>query len=415
MLGIKLSPVLLVTREVMNLNKIYEYPGLAFQRMIIKKVVDEVFDRPDKIANALAYSQLYLKTFKHLPPFYKKALRDQLESFSPYTLRKFKLKGKSIKLADMIKALRPCPRTPELAKLYKAIIENKGDAIEKGSVITEVLSDAKLTNADKQEWIKENLESLPLNATIRNLRNVNSTRENLDKLDAKIKSSLRIEHGLPVVKVANPFDILEAGLNSGSPEIMQVIDKNLGEFAKNVDLGLKNKKITILLDVSGSMFGDKMVVSSKYFSLLIPMLRGSYLRLYSFNTNARDEKDTLALMIRNAESPITLCDLFNGKFHANGGTALADTIKMAAKENPDLIIVLSDEISWADVGGSSRVFSVGVPVIAINPAPESNSTIFEPKNKVIKLSALDAKIFYYIPALSNFGAFKKCIKEWYLK
>jgi hypothetical protein len=401
-LGIRLSPVIIATRLSTD---------FYVDKDLVHKLVKNIMDRPDKITNAIAYAQYSKGSGKELPPFFKRALKDSFERFDAYTLRKFRLRRRKVKTADVIKLLHPKPRNLELSKLYKAIIENSREAsIEKGTVITEVLSDNKITAEDKQKWISKNLENVPINATVRNVKSIDSTAKNLETLSNKLKRGLRVENGFPVVKVLNPFDVLVAGLNSDSADKMKVIDKVLSEFVSNVDLGMGGKKISILVDVSGSMMSGGIDIAAKYFAFLFPMLKGADIKLYAFNTRVIDMNRVVEIYKYNANSIINIYNLVRKDFRISGGTALSDSIrKVNAQDNPDLLIVLSDEISWAD-SEDNFVKNIETPVIAINPYP-SGSTVFNPTKPVIKMASIDAKIFYYIPILANFKKFKIWVKS----
>jgi hypothetical protein len=100
---------------------------------------------------------------------------------------------------------------------------------------------------------------------------------------------------------------------------------------------------------------------------------------------------------------------------ANGGTALATSIRSVADiDNPDLIVVISDEITWAE--RDTRIYNdLGCKVVSINPAPFGRVTAFAPDANVIKISGLDAKILYYIPFLVRFNEFKEQIKNSLMK
>lgn len=424
-LGIRLSPVILLTREAMMLkgggSVLYEANA---KRAVIKNVTAEVMDRPDKIANSLSYAQFHAGTFKWLPPFYKKALRDAFERFDAYTLRKFKLKNRAVKTADMIKALRPHPKNAKMSELYVAIIENRGEAaIEKDTVITEVLSDTKKTKKEKKEWIAKNVSNIPFNALMNNLRSLDGSPETVKGLGMRVRNALRVENGLPSVKVANPFDILVAGLHCDNEDFMKEIDGALADFASKVELGLDGLDVAVLVDVSGSMgplFGGRVngelgiEIAADYMALLIPMLKNTNLSMYSFNMSVQDKNSRVALYKRAAQSPILVRDMFLKDFKVDGGTALADAVRKIAAKKPDLLIVISDEVSWAD-RGSNRVLDVGVPVLAVNPFPQGKFTVFSPDKPIVKLSALDGKILYYIPMLANFKRFKSWIKDWAFK
>ena len=409
MLGIRLSPVIITTREAMKLKG---YKGSPLSRALLKSVVKDVYDRPDKIANALAYAQYQSNEFRSLPPFYKKALRDALERFDEYSLRKFKLKRRMVKMADIIKALRPRPRNEGLSKLYADIIGNSsGAAIEKDTVVTAVLSDTSKTNEEKREWVDENLEKIPFNALIRNLGNVANNEKNAEILAGRLNRALRVENGVPVVKIANPFDVLTAGVNSKYSQFMRVIDGALTDYLSQVNLLDNGANVSILVDVSGSMARTGIEIVGDYLALLLPTLTNTNIKLYEFGVSVRDVSKRLPLYLNNG--PITIRSLISRDFKPSGGTALAESVRKVAKsDTPDLMIVMSDEVSWADTDGSNQVFDIGCPVIAINPLPQGRFTAFAPNLPVIKLSSLDARIFYFIPALSNFNGFKAWLKKW---
>ncbi len=416
MLGIRLSPVVIATREAMKLkrNNIPSWndnvsPSEA--RRLLKIVVKAIMDRPDKIANSLGYAQYNWNEFRSLPPFYKKALRDALERFDAYTLRKFKMKRRKVKLADMIKALRPRPRNEKMAELYHAIIENRPEAaIEKGTVITEVLSDSTKTKEEKQKWIEQNIAQIPFNALLRNLRNVPYSKKNAEILLNRLKKALRVENGLPAVKVANPFDVLQAGLNSGKAQYINIVDSVLQEYLNGIDLVEDGAKVSILVDVSGSMNRHAIDIVGQYISLIFPTLRNANVKLYAFNTKVKDKSKLVALY--QSMTPSAIREMFYRDFKIYGGTALADAIReVKAQDDPDLMIVFSDEVSWADER-ANRVFDAGVNIIAINPYPQGQFTVFAPNIPVVKISAIDAKIFYYIPMMVNFKKFKEWLKNW---
>lgn len=416
MLGIRLSPVVIATREAMklkpcNLDRWDADVSPAEARELLKNVVATIMDRPDKIANALGYAQYHWNEFRSLPPFYKKGLRNALEKFDPYTLRKFKMKRRKVKLADMIKALRPRPRNEKLSELYRAVIENRPEAaIEKGTVITEVLSDSTKTKEEKKEWVEQNLAKIPFNALIRNLRNVPHSNANAQILFERLEKALRVEAGLPVVKVANPFDVLQAGLNSGYAGFINASDSALMQFLSEVKLVDEGTKVSILVDVSGSMTGAGVDTAGQYIALLFPTLHNADVKLYAFNTTITDRTNLVALY--QSMTPSSVREMFRRDFRPRGGTALADSVRAVTKQDsPDLLIVLSDEVSWADEI-SNRIFDVGASVIAINPFPQGRFTVFAPNMPVIKISSIDAKIFYYIPMMANFGKFKSWIKNW---
>jgi hypothetical protein len=309
--------------------------------------------------------------------------------------------------------LRPRPRNVELSALYKEIIENRAP-IAKDTVITAVLSDVNKSVKDKKAWINENIDAIPSVALVRNMNNVPKTA--YAKLEARLSKMLRVgEDGLPIVKVANPFDIMTAGLHAKDSEVIAITDRALSKFVNGVNLINKGNKISFLIDVSGSMHTSGIEVGISYLSLLIPMMKQGSLKLWKFNTQLNDVSNLLPMLVRNSESPITISTLLRNELKANGGTALATSIRSVADiDNPDLIVVISDEITWAE--HDTRIYNdLGCKVVSINPAPFGRVTAFAPDANVIKISGLDAKILYYIPFLVRFNEFKEQIKNSLMK
>jgi hypothetical protein len=407
--GIKLAPVLAITREALRLKGLNDvYATEKFQR-----VVKDVVDRPDKITNAMAYAELVAGSAKYLPPFYKKLLRERLESFNEYTLRKFRLERRHVKLADAIKLLHPKPDSDRMSRFYKAVIENTKEAsIEKGSVVTEVLSDTSLTESQKDAWIADNVARIPINALLRNLSSVPDNPEVHSIIVRRLEEVLKLENGLPVIKIVNPFDIIKAAIHCNNQKLRADINVVLDKYARQIDLGVEGKKVAILVDVSGSMGGyaeSGYTVASLYLSLLFPALADrNTVSFYTFDTSVY-KKNANAYRLMQPLSVYYSCQT---DLQPRGGTSLVSSAKyVVSKENPDILIVISDEVTWADTDSTLnwKFDNNAHPyVIMINPFP-SGGTVFSKTNKVVKVSSLDAKLLYYIPALYNYSHFKKQI------
>lgn len=411
--GIKLAPTIALTREAMRLKGV----GHSTTCSTFHPAVRDIIDRPDKITNAMAYAEMLAGSAKYMPPFYKKLLRERLENFNDYTLRKFRMERRKVKLSDAIKMLHPKPVNTKMARFYKDVIEgNKSASIEKGSVITEVLSDASTSKLDKDAWIAENIERIPINALLRNLTNVPKDRNVHSALVRRVRDVLQLENGLPVIKIVNPFDVIKASINCNDQSLRRDLDAVISEYAHNLNLGLKGKKITFLVDVSGSMGGgwhndneSGTYIASLYLSLLIPALSdGNTISFYTFDTSVKKEKaDAFALM-----SSLNVYYRAMEVLTPRGGTALVTSAKkVVADSNPDLLVVISDEVTWADTDntvGWKFANNANPYVIMVNPYP-SGGTVFSKTNKVAKISSLDAKLLYYIPALYDFSSFKRHI------
>lgn len=406
-LGIKLSPTILIADVVYRLRKV---KGLSKLKILVKSASIKVFDRPDKIANALGYIKLKQGTIKKAPPYFKRTLSNILAGFSQYTLRKFRMSRRDIKLADLIKILRPKPKDKSTAKFYKNVIENnKKASIKKGTVITEVLSDKSRTEKQKKTWIKQNVSKLPYVALLRNLNNV--SRHDAPVVERRFSKALR-----QGTKVVNPFDVITVARNTRHLSMKNALNNSLDVFSQNLDLRLEKVNVTLLVDVSGSMgFRGRVGMDGalKYMSLMANSLsRAKSLKILRFNTTVREVKFNKS---RLKDSISDVWNYLDKLFPINGGTALRTAIlsaysRMSGKNN--LLIVFTDEYTWAD---NWRRFvlptEVKCPVLLINPTP-SGKTVFDPTNsKVIKVSALDPRVFDYIPFLADFKEFKRYVKS----
>lgn len=416
-LGIRFSPVVMLT----NLAR---RKGISQDiRDMIKFSVNEVFDRPDKVANAFAYMDFHHKKPTSLPPFYKKALKVSLENMGEMTLRKRRMRRREFSLADLIKMLHPHPKTEKMAALYKAVIENSPTvALKKGESVTATLSDAAATREEKQETIQKSLADMGLNEVLRNLRSIDPTKENRKTIMEKVVRSLRIENGIPVVKVCNPFDVLEAALCCGEPSFRTELSDALGKFIQDIDLGFTGKKVAVMIDISGSMRYVGLPLAAKYMALMGPALLKNDLVVTAFDTACHDRTESFFTNMRKyREDPVSAYDYILRTFQAGGGTSLVEcTRQVLEKHNQDILIILSDEITWADqrpvayIGNlnekiqtlDQHLLRANIPALLINPAMTGQSAVYV-SPKVMRVSSLDAKIFYYLNLISDFGRFKK--------
>lgn len=424
--GIRLSPVVILTNEALKMKGEEDNSGY---KELIRETSLKVFDRPDKIANSFALaSYLGQDPLKAFPPFYKDALSKCLESMSERTLKARRMKNKEYSLAWLIKKLHPKPKNDKMSALYKAIIENRKEAALQKETAVSVLSSTEMSDTEKQTWLQSNIAQMSLNSLIRNLSSIEPTPEACWALEQKLSNALKIQNGIPSTKVCNPFDLLNAALSS-HPQFSSIIDAQLGIYINGIDLGLSDKKVAVLIDKSGSMgfsisnvdgkvltCGNAMNTVTSYLALMMkPISKAKEVSFFLFDTNHRDVTQHYKKYMAMAHSPISLKGALN--ITGSGGTALAQTVrKVKEQHNPDVMIVFSDEVSWASDAmpnnvDSEKIFDIGCTVIAVNPATVGQ-TVFSPNKPIVRLSSLDAKILYYIPMFSNPGKFKDLILSW---
>lgn len=369
-IGRRVSPVVGITRLLLKImdyrmtmamsssEKYEEYYFKASHdaeetKKYIRWVSNYVFDnkRPDKIANSLGYFSLRENmSIKKVPNWYKNILKNKFEKFPALTLKKKKMKHKEIKLADLIKVLHPKPVNDEMSKLYKDIIENNsGASLKDDDHITATLSSTEKTKEEKQQYMKDNIDTMPINALIRNLSQINEL--NVSERDKFIDRLNNILEDESAYKYFNIFDLLIPTLVD--EEIMSVIDKVFDKFFDiNKDIFANiNGTVSILLDVSGSMFWDDRHpynVAVKYLTLITKLLEQAEIKydiVLFASTLYRDVKE----YNKYPESTLKRYKHWLTADPPSGGTSLNDAIhNVITDDKPSDIIVLSDEVTHND-------------------------------------------------------------------
>ena len=384
-LGIRLAPGLLNTLVAINCD--------AHMRQYIKYITLKIFDRPDKIANICEFFKYVTgaSSFKKLPPYYKKALKRALENMKPITLKSFKLKRRTTKLSDLIKILRPKPRTEELSNLYKDIIENNSRASLKDEKLVSTISNNQLTREEKVTKIKAKLDSIPINSLIRNLRYLKDSDEvTLNKVIRRLEEVINTKS-----RIVNPFDVMKAGAALENEKIFNSIEK--------LPLNFHINNVDYLIDASGSMGGNEGTVSF-LISLLHYYSPGN---IWFFNTELLPGP----FKLKNESLYKNYTDMFD-IYKPEDGTALLDSIKKVQKKsNFKTLVVISDEVTWDDdeeFYGYRKHFQNDKSYIIINPTHYSFQTAFDPRlPNVFKLASIDAKILTYINAFAAWPKFRK--------
>jgi hypothetical protein len=309
------------------------------------------------------------------------------------TLVNMQLKSRKIKTKDIIKMLRPKPKNEKVAKAYKDIIENNAK------------SDTLLTKRSQNEkeairHFDQNIEKMPVNMLIRNLRmykktdNPTQTRERILKTLEKIDVS---------EKVVNPFDFVTIAVEVPSLEVEMT--SLIRRFMSNTNFTIEGKT-AVLFDVSGSMDGQGEVDGFKNLVLLAHIFDPKDLYFFAGELHKVDRE--ILKLIKNGDisrAKSCMVDPYNG-------TALLDSLKEVAEMDYDNIIVISDEVTWDDDEEINyyRDATKGKRIIAINPV-KYKGTVF--RNKFLALASLEAKIFLHLRMLVDWKGFKKWIIENY--
>ena len=432
-MGLRLSPTLMVAHAA-NMKS----EGITFdEHDQFIKVINDVFTRPDFLANALGYIKYVndAKSFSAAPSWFKNDLRNALANFKPNTLIGQKMRRRDIQLKDLIKVLRPRPKTSELSALYKAIIEDgpgsklKTIVDEKGNVQADKLSaamseagkrDSNITMKQVRKLAEDNIHKIPVNEFIRNLVlfKANSASDVYARL-------VNVLDDTSANRFVNPFDLIfldgeySIGGHSISSKIVDSVDRALTEsfsFTGDCD------RMLFLFDHSGSMTWNyngpnpNLTIGTKYMALLKNLYTSNSVFL-GFNTSVSD-LDHEFNRIKDL-SPNRFAESFKAMMSRyGGGTSLLDSLEYSLTHyGPfDGVIIITDEDSWNDrktLEGYKSVLprhGLNGKAMVINVDPK-HGTMFDPNAQIFRLAGIHGRILDYAKLLFGWNTFKTSLKK----
>ncbi|MDD4081822.1 MAG: hypothetical protein PHD05_00410 [Sphaerochaetaceae bacterium] len=408
-LGIRLAPSIITTKLA----------GICPDKHL-EKIINDVFTRPDFMANSLAYWKRTHGTIKTFPRSLFKFMKLKFETFNDNTLKNRKMRYREFKLKDLIKIFKPIPIDKHRSKLYKAIIEDsklsklqvkvdESGKIVKADHITAAISDRSIDYDNKKQFVSESISTIPINALIKNLSFL--SKSDVTPLYNRLKSIFESEDSLRFI---NPFDLIfmqgqfAENVNI-APEIVKVCDSILTKFAL---FNCKCENPVILYDKSGSMSEGGHYIGSKFLSLFVNIFTKKF-KFYEFDIRLFD--NTNKILDFATLSPNILANNLYSKITCDGCTALLDSIKAVIDQNPqmDLFVIVTDEVTWADtqvIEEYRRIIPshLSGKVILVNVSPTLGS-VFKVDDKIVRISGLDGKIIKLIEAITDFDKFKKYI------
>jgi hypothetical protein len=285
-----------------------------------------VIQRPDEMGEFLS---LYWKDNKDAPlaAQVKKGLAQAFGKFNEYQLAKWDKNSAAVSIRDVMFLTHPKPTNPEQETLFKRIADQK--MVTPDTWETELSSGADKGQTFTRLMAQKKLGAL---AFVRNLRNMVQAGVSENAIRA-------YAGGLDVAKVL-PFRYIAAARIMPQFEDMleTMMLRSLSTHAKIPG------KTVLLVDVSGSMFGDKVSAKSDLerfdaAAALAVLLREvcESVEIYSFSNSAVRVAPrrgfALVEAIRDSQS--------------HQGTALQSSINMI-KDITDRVIVMTDEQSQTE-------------------------------------------------------------------
>ena len=405
--GMKLSPVIVNT---LIYDKIYCYDVYKECLQMLKFSIRNTYTRPDFISNSLSfYNDCLQVNAKYIPNSLKTTYKKVLESYSDLTLKKFTMKKRDYTLADLIKLFRPNPTKANKLKnknLYKDIIENKTSL--KNDTVVDILSNNTLSKEEKDNLVNSNLDKMPINQIIKNIKNIQYTSRNADIVKFKLVNCLNNEDYL---RFLNPYDLIF----DGEIDIRWTVlfDGVLTNWAKNM-LEIKDEENVILFDISGSMTnlgGQGIQSGAKFLSLIIPCLKD--FKFYTYNTVLNRNKD-IENKLKNCCTPNQIFKILMKLYDmAEGCTYTRDCLRGCSKINPTAnIFLITDEVSYDDTEQFDNIIENPLIIYSTDYSKES---LYNFKNNMLRLCGHNGNIFNILKMFMCFDNFIDDIKTKFYK
>jgi len=404
--GLKLSPVVLYS--VLSENGYSFNPENVRGEHCIGDGALKTFNTPQRIAEAVALVDG--KYVKHLNNSFKQhTLRKALELMGPFTLRKNKMRTRKIKTKDLIKLLRPKPSNTDMAALYKAIIEDGKLSKMTEDTLIRVKSNKELSDKEKMEYFKNNIDKIAINELIRNLRFITDKCDFETEVEMKRKVIAKLS-SIKSYRFLNVFDLIETCMHV--PELESALFEVIKNFANEVKTKFDYHEDAIaLFDVSGSMGGKGEELGFKYMVLLNLMF--DKMHVYPFGDQLYPQDPKMVTLIRDGK----LNKAFTLYKNRNEGTRLVQSLSELIDAEPTMtnIIVVSDEVSWKEgTDLTDAIFGVHLKLqskkmILINPTI-STGTVFN--TNMVAMGSLTSAILYNVMLATNQKAFIEMIKNY---
>ena len=276
---------------------------------VSKELIASILTRPDDMGELIS---LYNKDEKKpLPNQMKKGIALAFEKFDEYQLGKYN-RNANYKLVDIANLCHP-KVTESIDKLIKGTLETPKT--------WEVLLSASGSDNEKKKlaWLDLiNSKKLPDMALLKNIRGMLNVGVSKETIVNRIND---IQNGKLL-----PIDYIRAGQNNPTLE-SEIENKFLSTFTKEKASG----KTAILVDVSGSMDGDRL----KYALALAMIGREMYenVDIYSFSNET--------ILVPNRRG-FALTDAID-KSQRHSGTYMWKSVKNISNKGYDRIIVVTDE------------------------------------------------------------------------
>jgi hypothetical protein len=319
----------------------------------LRNAIRKAIVRPDDMIEMFA-----LWKSRHgemIPNAMRRAFADLLGSdkWDAYQLKKYARSNQNVKLRDIILVSHPKDKDGKL----KGVIEGNLSAPK---TMENMLSEGKKASDTFEELLREN--RLGYMAAVKNIRNALETGISDEVLDLWVK--MISDRNRVMRSRMLPFRFVDAWrsvsrLNVDHFKLQKVkdaFDQALIHSAMNLDFVNEDDKLALILDDSGSMYGDPWKNAITLAAILYHALPRENVVIYKFS-------DTVKKVDFGTQSPIDI--IFNTSCNG-GGTYFSMPMQELVRTNTkvDKIIMLSDMQLYRGSTGSPYYTYAGSSSIA---------------------------------------------------
>lgn len=212
------------------------------------------FVRPDDLTEVLALWNSR-NAGKSVPNALRRAMKDALETFDDYQMKKYSGENKTVKLRDVVKLAHPVPGEN---RDFKALIEGRLDAIQTAQTVN-----AAGTGEARAASYKSMLANrkLGLMAALKNIKNI--VESGADQKTIQMLCDLVSNEKVVQKSRVLPFRFIQAyeivnSLNMDrlvAKKIIKAVEDGFIASGKNLPFVKEGERVALLLDESGSMDG----------------------------------------------------------------------------------------------------------------------------------------------------------------
>jgi hypothetical protein len=412
-----LAKAIVYSRNVANLRSLPVFLSVLLAEKvrnepIVRKAIRNFVARPDDMTELVALwdarNPKDVKLSKNVPSSIRRGLKDILESgkFNEFGYRRYFGNKNKVKMSDIVKIARPCPKSKEEEVLFKKIIENKLPKVETVEVM-------KADGIDSKTVILDLLgkKKLGYMAAIKNICNFIAENPTDDELNIFL-TYLENENAIKNSKVF-PFRILDAWkeikqLNISefrTKRIKNTLDKILTVTLSELKFFDDNEKVAIILDESGSMNTSSFNASLFEIGLVLSsmiMLKSNKdnTLFYTFSNDCKLRDNSFSSIIDFIET--------NRKDFASGGTYVSKVFErlLDSETKVNKILIFTDEQLYPEYGSFKCLTSYYNKYKKINPNVQvlfwnlnsyrGGTPISLKENNILEINGFSSNILEYV-------------------